>query len=414
MLTAEENEFFTRVGPGTPAGEFLRRYWHPVAFVPELSDESPTFFVRILGEDLVLFKDKSGRVGLLADHCSHRGASLLYGRVEERGIACAYHGWLYDCEGNILETPPERNEAIMNSVKHKAYAVQEFIGMYWAYLGPQPAPVIPRYDIWTRKDGRLYLYLQPRLDCNWLQPMENSADPAHAPILHQDKFGSAEKVTSTTRGRIDEFAGFDVFEAPIGLMKQRHPKESQKKGERSPGGAHPVIFPNMLRQANSMQIRVPIDDTHTKVIFVRFEPRDAEASTNEDALSISYLPPYKNPPDQLHPFTKFDMDWDVQSQDHMAWETQGPIADRTKEHLSYSDKGVVMLRKMLKREIQKVSKGLDPIGIVRDPDHEMIDTNLEQDLQRFGGRIRPQHQPDRFRQSADRQPAQPVKENSVL
>ena len=98
----------------------------------------------------------------------------------------------------------------------------------------------------------------------------------------------------------------------------------------------------------------------------------------------------------------------------MAWETQGPIADRTKEHLSYSDKGVVMLRKMLKREIQKVSKGLDPIGIVRDPDHEMIDTNLEQDLQRFGGRIRPQHQPDRFRQSADRQPAQSVKENSVL
>ena len=120
MLSQEENDFLTRVGPGTPAGEFLRRYWHVVAYVQELTEESPTRFVRLLGEDLVLFLDKAGRVGLLADHCSHRGASLLYGRVEERGIACAYHGWLYDCEGNILETPPQRNDAIMRSVKHTA------------------------------------------------------------------------------------------------------------------------------------------------------------------------------------------------------------------------------------------------------------------------------------------------------
>ena len=154
MLTKEENEFLTHVGPGTPGGELLRRYWHPVAVSAELTDERPTMFVRILGEDLVLFKDKSGRVGLLADHCSHRGASLLYGRVEERGISCAYHGWLYDCDGNILETPPERNDAIMRSVKHTAYPVQRFIGLYWAYLGPSPAPVIPPYDIWVRLSKR--------------------------------------------------------------------------------------------------------------------------------------------------------------------------------------------------------------------------------------------------------------------
>ena len=112
MLTREQNKLLTSVGPGTPAGELLRRYWFPVAVSQDLAEQS-TKFVRLLGEDLVLFKDKSGRVGLLADHCSHRGASLLYGRVEERGISCAYHGWLYDCEGNILETPPERNDAIM-------------------------------------------------------------------------------------------------------------------------------------------------------------------------------------------------------------------------------------------------------------------------------------------------------------
>src|SRR4249919_2159751 len=138
MLTSEENEMLTRVGPGTPAGELLRRYWHPVAIATDLSDENPVKFVRILGEDLVLFQSKKGELGLIGDRCSHRGASLCYGRVEERGISCAYHGWLFDTEGKILETPPERNDAIINSVTHLAYPVRKFVGLYWAYLGPQP------------------------------------------------------------------------------------------------------------------------------------------------------------------------------------------------------------------------------------------------------------------------------------
>src|SRR6266852_7984283 len=154
MLTQTENEFLTQVGPGTPGGELLRRYWHPFSPVSEISHETPTRFTRILGEDLVLFLDKSGRVGLLADHCAHRSASLCYGRVEERGISCAYHGWLYDTEGNILETPPERNDAIIKSVHQIAYPVRRWIGLYWAYLGPLPAPEIPRYDVWARRDGR--------------------------------------------------------------------------------------------------------------------------------------------------------------------------------------------------------------------------------------------------------------------
>src|SRR5436190_6163651 len=139
MLTHEENELLTRVGPGTPCGELFRRYWLPVGFPPDLTDENPTKHVRILGEDLVLFRDKSGRVGLLADHCPHRGASLLYGRVEERGIACAYHGWLYDTAGNCLETPAEPADSMFYlTVKHRAYPVQKYFGLYWAYLGPEP------------------------------------------------------------------------------------------------------------------------------------------------------------------------------------------------------------------------------------------------------------------------------------
>src|SRR6266702_4360040 len=154
MLTHEDNELISRVGPGTPAGEMLRRYWYPVAFSHELTEETPTHFVRLLGEDLVLFRDKSGRVGLIGDHCAHRGASLMYGRVEERGISCAYHGWLYDTAGNCLECPAEPAGSMFHlTVKHRAYPVQKFIGLIWAYLGPQPAPLIPHYDVWFRQDG---------------------------------------------------------------------------------------------------------------------------------------------------------------------------------------------------------------------------------------------------------------------
>src|SRR5438309_9056800 len=178
VLTAEENAFLTQVGPGTPAGEWHRRFWQPIAATDELTDENPTRFVRVLGEDLVLFRDKSGNVGLIQDHCVHRGASLLYGRVEERGIACAYHGWLYDTRGNCLETPAEPADSkLYLTVKAKAYPVQSFIGMYWAYLGPEPVPEIPHYDLWERQDGYRKLAVYPQLAANWVQAREHSARP---------------------------------------------------------------------------------------------------------------------------------------------------------------------------------------------------------------------------------------------
>src|SRR3954470_10434415 len=207
MLTKEDNELYIRVGPGTPAGELLRRYWFPVAIARELTDEQPTMFVRLLGEDLVLFKDKSGNVGLLADHCSHRGASLLYGRVEERGIACAYHGWLYDTEGNVLECPAEPSGSQFHrTVKHPAYPVRQYCGLLWAYLGPAPAPEIPPYDVWARRDGSHRIIMQPNLDANWLAPMENSVDGPHAYVLHQEFLTHRGNATSTTRGLTEGIA----------------------------------------------------------------------------------------------------------------------------------------------------------------------------------------------------------------
>ncbi len=373
-LTQAENDFLTRVGPGDPAGVLLRRYWHPIAIAQELTAEQPTKFVRLLGEDLVLFRDQQGRVGLLADHCAHRGASLCYGRVEERGIACAYHGWLYDTAGNVLETPPERNDAIIKHVKQPAYPVQKFVGLYWAYLGPLPAPVIPHYDVLVRRDGRRRIVVHPELACNWLQAMENSVDPAHLQILHQEFIGRGKRPVNTTRGFTDDVKEFDFYVNDIGIVKRRT-YVNGKVDE------HPLIFPTILRQGNAMQFRVPMDDTHTAHIHVQFH-RNEDGSLTEDEGDppVEYLPPYKDIPDGVHPYARFDLR-SVLAQDHMAWETQGPIADRTREHLSYSDRGVVLLRRVLKEQIERALRGEDPLGVIRDADHPMIDTNLAGEAQ---------------------------------
>lgn len=381
VLTKEENDLLTQVGPGTPAGELLRRYWHPIAVACEVTDDDPTKFVRFLGEDLVLWKGRTGEVGLIQDHCPHRGASLRYGRVEQRGIACAYHGWLFDTQGNCLECPAEpRGSRLHLTVKARSYPVQRYIGLYWAYLGPPPAPVIPKYDVWARQDGHVRIVVYPRLDANWLQPMENSADPWHAEILHQDAKSRGRSIASTTRGCVDDVAYVEFFECAYGLMKKR----VQVTGE---VGIHPLIFPNILREGNAAQFRLPVDDTHTDMIFVQFIP-DGDSPSNEDP-EVHYMEPFKSPVGGVHPVARHRVD-SVMPQDYMAWETQGPIADRTIERLATSDRGIVLFREMLRREIAKVQQGLDPIGVIRDPDHDIIDTHLMDDIRQMIaiGRIR--------------------------
>ncbi len=377
MLSREENDLLTRVSPGTPAGELLRRYWYPVAVALELTDENPTKFVRILGEDLVLFRDKSGQVGLLEDRCPHRSASLQYGRVEKRGIACAYHGWLFDTEGECLECPAEPAESkFYRTVKHRAYPVQKFAGLYWAYLGPKPAPAIPKYDLLARRDGRRRIVVHPRLDCNWFASAENALDPAHLQVLHQDMPQSKKRPVNTTRGFTDDIESFDFRLTPYGIMKKRLYKNGTVD-------EHPFIFPTHLRTRASMWLRTPIDDTHTMQIVINFRLAEDRRELEEEDPPVEYLPPYKDPPDALHPFTKFNFytpRGQPLTQDSVMWETQGPVADRTREHLATSDRGIIMLRELMKSEIDKVRRGLDPMGIVRDPDHLMIDTNLAKSL----------------------------------
>ena len=363
MLRQKEKEMLTRVGPGTPAGEFLRRYWHPIAVAAELN-ESPIKRVRILGEDLVLYRGEDGRFGLVAERCSHRGASLAYGRIEGPNIRCPYHGWMYDRGGRCVEQPAEpAGSTFKDRVRHPAYPVEKLAGLLYAYMGPKPAPLLPRYDVLVRDDGEHRIVVFPRLECNWLQPMENTVDPTHVHYLHRARKG--RPVHGDRDAEIKKYE-FEVFE--YGIMKKRFATNGD--GEVELVNQHPLVFPNMLRQHHGrehyLQYRVPVDDTHTLFFEVYFfESKDSSSVNQPEDPPVEYAPYYKTP-DGGYTMEK------VWMQDYMAWETAGPIFDRSKEHLGTADKGIIAFRKLLKAEIDKVKRGRDPIGVIRDPEKNRI------------------------------------------
>ncbi len=188
MLTKEQNRQLTSVEPGTPMGELFRRYWHPVAAVSQMKERN-TRNVRLLGEDLVLYKDRSGKYGLIDPYCPHRRMSMLFGIPQERGLRCAYHGWVFDETGQCIEQPYEETEDpqgnFKDKVKTKAYPVQELSGFLFAYLGRKPEPLVPRWDLYAMEGvDRDIGYAE--VSCNWLQIMENSLDPVHVEWLHQN------------------------------------------------------------------------------------------------------------------------------------------------------------------------------------------------------------------------------------
>ena len=368
MLTREENETLTRVGRGTPAGELLRRYWHAVAAAGELTEEKPIKAVKILGEELVLYRDKRGRYGLVGEHCPHRLASLAFGRVDEEGIRCRYHGWKFDAEGRCLEQPAEPAErAFKDKIKHVAYPVRKLGGLLFAYLGPEPAPLLPRWDVLAWEHGKRWIEVHEVLRCNWLQPMENSVDPSHLYWLHGDTAHLAQTVD-----RYDEEHEFIPFE--FGIMKRRS-TPGKKSGDGRQIDQHPLIFPNTLRHVfrtlktdnkvrHNVQIRVPVDDTHTQVYVVYFEPNDTDHSPADGDAPWEFFA-------LRDERGQYRLDH-VLVQDAMAWETQGAVTDRTLEHLGVGDEGIIVFRKLLKEQIERVQQGKEPLGIIRNPERNLI------------------------------------------
>ena len=368
MLTAEENELLTRIGPGSRMGALMRRYWHVVAPVDEMRDRW-TKRVRLLGEDLVLFKDRTGRYGLIGEFCPHRRASLAYGIPTDDGIRCPYHGWKFDAAGRCLEQPNEPDGSnFKDKVTTAGYPVEELGGLLFAYLGPLPAPLLPRYDGYVA-EGAIRIVSHSEIQCNWLQIMENSLDPVHLEWLHGKLYefvceGRGEKTHFASRHVDIAFAEFEY-----GIYKRRL-LEGQPVDSSDWQVGHPVIFPTTLAvgQAGGLwtqyafQIRVPIDDTHTKHYWYGAFVPPAGVEVPREMLDRvhSFEFPYRDERGEY----RLDM---IDAQDVLAWETPGPITDRTQERLSWTDRGVIQLRKMFLRELATVEAGGDPMGVIRDP-----------------------------------------------
>lgn len=385
MISREQNERMTRVGPETPAGKLLRRYWQPVALVDELQGERPVKAVRVLGEDWVLFKI-GDTYGLVDRHCAHRGADLAYGRLEDGGLRCSFHGWLYDVTGQCRETPAEPAASrLCEHIRLRSCAVVEKSGVLFAYLGAGEPPAFPQFDCFIAPDAYTFAF-KGYWDCNWLQALEVGIDPAHASWLH--KFFEDED-PAASYGR--QFRGTPAdSQMPISKVLREYDRP-EIRVERTPYGmrlhtlrrisdAHThirvtnILFPQafvipMNAEMTISQWHVPVDDTgcYWYAIFTSFG-----APVDKDAMRNQRLKTYPAP-DYRPVFNRgnswgFDaaeqkkstftgMGFDINIHDQWACESQGPIQDRTKENLGTTDKGIVLYRRLLLDAIRKNEAG---------------------------------------------------------
>jgi len=390
MISAAQNELMTRTGPETPGGSLLRRYWQPAALAEELQGKRPVKPVRLLGEDLVLFKDDAGRYGLLEKHCAHRGADLAFGRCEDGGLRCPFHGWLFDVEGKCLETPAEPDGSpLCKRVRQKAYPVVERSGILFAYMGPGEAPAFPDFDCFVAPDAYTFAF-KGLAECNWLQYLEVGIDPSHTSFLHR-YFEDEDPDANYGRPFRANSADSDM---PITKVMREHAKPQIDLAAAEYGfrictrrrisDLHTHIrvthlyFPQafvipMSRDMTITQWHVPVDDTRTYwyAIFTSFGAPVDKKRMREQRLELYTLPDYvprRNKandygydPDEQSRHTYLGMGPDVNVHDQWAVESQGPIHDRTREHLGQADKAIIQYRKLLVKAIEQVQKGETPM-----------------------------------------------------
>ncbi|MFT4077533.1 MAG: aromatic ring-hydroxylating dioxygenase subunit alpha [Asticcacaulis sp.] len=363
-------EELTRVGAGTPMGELLRRYWHPVGLV---SDATATpRLIKVLGEELILFRDGTGRPGLLHPRCAHRGASLYYGRVEEKGIRCCYHGWMFAVDGTCVEQPcePDTGAVTCGKVRQPHYPVQELYGLIFAYMGPlEKQPVLPRYDVLENLTPGEFIEADdssigsggPQIvPCNWLQHYENVMDPFHVPILH----GS--------------FSG-NQFIAKMALMP-RVTFEYTERGVRSvqlrdvEGGTHRRVTEAVLpavRAVASPRAEVdgpcsllgwvlPIDDTTFRIYT---------AGRVTEVGALAKIRSHYNGK-LWHELT--EAEHQAFPGDYEAQVSQGAITFHSEENLTSTDQGIAMLRRVYRRQLDAIKAGKDPMGVSFDPENALV------------------------------------------
>ena len=360
MLDEATNKKLSEVGRGTPMGELMRRYWHPIAAMGELDDHA-TKPVRLMGEDLVLYKDLSGNYGLIDRHCPHRRADLSYGYVEQCGLRCSYHGWLYDhhgaCIGQPFEDTADPEGRFRDKIRITAYPVEAKAGLLWAYLGPAPAPLVPTWEPFVWQHGFVQIVLS-EIPCNWFQCQENSIDPVHFEWMHAN-WGLRQ--TGATGPYAPRHLKIDFEEFDYGITYKRVREDTDE--------AHPLwtigrncLWPNLLFTGEHFEYRVPIDDDTTLSVgwFFNAVPQDRRPYAQGPI-------PYWHGPIKDEASGRW-ITSHVMNQDFVAWVGQGALADRSKEHLGRSDRGVIMMRKRFLDDMERVARGEDPKAVVRDPD----------------------------------------------
>jgi 5,5'-dehydrodivanillate O-demethylase len=358
MLSAATNRLLTEIGPGTRMGDYLRRYWHPVAAESEFQEQRVRA-VRVLGEDLVLYRDLSGAFGLIDRRCPHRGADLSYGFVEERGLRCNYHGWLLS-EGRCLEQPFEdaigaggRSQRRMIA---KSYLVKCHAGLVWVYLGPEPVPLIPDWEPFSWKNGFVQVFFA-EVPCNWLQCQENVIDPVHFEWMHLNWSVRQSGPTGPYSPRHLR-VGFD--ETDYGFVYRRITEASSETDQMWTTG-RVALWPNGFYAGEHFDWHTPVDDTTTLRVTWAFARVPNEHEPFEQQQPV---------PSWRGPVKGEDGRWLSErpaNQDFVAWVGQGQIADRTRENLVASDQGVIMMRRRLLAELDSVAVGNAPKALQTDP-----------------------------------------------
>jgi phthalate 4,5-dioxygenase len=398
MLSKEENELLTRVGPGTPTGELLRRYWQPALLASELPEpDCAPLRVRLLGEDLVAFRDTDGRPGLLGAHCPHRGAPLFFGRNEQHGLRCVYHGWKYDVAGNCVDMPNEPPESsFKDKIHHTAYPCLERGGVIWTYMGPRrPPPPLPGLE-WIDLPPEQRYQARRLQYCNWVQALEGDIDQSHVSFVHRHLDGKTIRGTNAkvdqirTKDTHPRFAALDTdYGVLIGAARAAGDGSEYWRitqfllpywSMTGPYGENPT------RQTRAW---VPMDDEHVLVFSVTFHPLRPLTDQEVDRMRVgsgagyvgegNFLPPTSEPGGAYRPKARLENDYfldrerqktelfagiaEFWAQDAAMQEGMGPIFDRSNEHLGTSDLGIISVRRRILREAKALQDGgPDPLG----------------------------------------------------
>jgi nitrite reductase/ring-hydroxylating ferredoxin subunit len=359
-----EDAALTHVGPDTPCGEYLRRFWQPICYTDDLKDLP--LALKILGEELVVFRDGSGAIGLLERHCPHRGTSLEFGLVGAKGIRCCYHGWLFDVDGTILETPGEpANSTIRHKLCHGAYPVHEAYGMVFAYMGPpDQMPAFPTYDSFKRPGYRMIPGQKYFYPCNWLQILENTMDAVHTAFLHTIVSGA---VFTDEFGVLPEL---EFAETPVGIIYIA----TRRVGDNIWARMVENVLPNLQQVApiwetgqqphpfsGPMMSRwiVPLDDTNTMLIEFRHVSETDGVVTPAWWADRGIMLPGQLGADTYEASQRQPGDFEAQV-------SQRPVAVHGLEHLGTTDRGISIFRNQIRAGIRAVKAGREPVGLFRD------------------------------------------------